>query len=159
MPGSGASFALASFCILLLVACSGDAGTDLASTSTDDASTRSTPDPPRDTAAATPSEPREASDTGDVIAQQLEVGLTNDPATVMSPEAEFTEDQAREGLPQGSDVKVHADSWSPVGASRSGVVVITVTQPSGLEGSFAAVVQLEGEEWKIISTFPLEEQR
>lgn len=145
-----AVLAVASSCAFLLTACSGDAGTG--HSATDEAATSFTSD------SRPESEPQEGPETGDVIAQQLNEGLTSDPASVMSPEAEFTDDQAREGLPPGSEVEVHADSWSSVGVGQSGVVVITVTQPSGLAGSFAAVVQLEGESWKIVSTFPLEDQ-
>lgn len=111
---------------------------------------------PSEAATEAPEDVR-AIDDPEAIAEQLESALRTDPAMVVSEESDFTEGEAREGFPDGSEVEVLSETWSPLGEGRSGVVVIKATQSSGLAGSFAAVVQLEDDTWKIISTYELEE--
>lgn len=148
---------LALFAVVLLTACSGSNEEDPVPGGGGETTESPAEPAAADQGPATATEsPAPEPDTAEVVARQLEAGLTADPVTVMSAEAEFTEVEAREGLPRGSEVEVHQDSWSPIGAGRSGVVVITATQPSGLEGTFAAVVQLEDRDWKILSTYAVE---
>lgn len=98
---------------------------------------------------------RSAAPPADLVST-LEQDLPTDPSRVLAESSEFYGEDAKKGLPVGSDVQVHPDTWSSPPDSERGVIGVTVTPPGGEPADYLALVALEDGQWKVVATLAAE---
>lgn len=62
-----------------------------------------------------------------------------------------------EAIPVDSKVEVDEGSWSPDGAG-GGVIAVAITSPGRGTTDYAAIMLLEGAEWKVVATVPMPDE-
>lgn len=81
-------------------------------------------------------------------------GLATSPESLPAAQSKVTPAQAKEALPPGTRVEPEANSWSPDGTGKGGIIRVTVTMPNGFRSTYVAVMVLEGGKWKVLATLP-----
>lgn len=64
-------------------------------------------------------------------------------------------DTARAAVPDGTEVRVEAESWSPAGDGW-GTILVTLRPPDGPETTYLATMMLEQGTWKVLATIPVD---
>jgi hypothetical protein len=81
--------------------------------------------------------------------------LAKDPARLMASDVKnAVSGNARDAIPNGSNVATEEESWAPDGLG-GGTMIVTITPPNEPSQQYAAVMVKEDGNWKVFSTFVL----
>lgn len=85
-------------------------------------------------------------------------GLAENPGSLVASSSRGqVGDRVLQGVPPGSAVVPNEASWAPDGAG-GGVIAVSLRSPGMQEMTFAVVMVLEDEHWKVVATVPISEQ-
>ena len=94
-----------------------------------------------------------ASDEGAQVATALKQLETDPKALIPAALAKDISGQMATAIPAGTKIKGMQKTWQPDGTGAGGTMTVNLTSKTGQVDEFLAVMVLEKDGWKVLSTF------